>query len=363
MNVAKPNYVWYVYPELKHVSFSSIGDWHYQLLKKHFKVEPIDELAFPTIAPIGYPLVLLQPYFYVMGKVGKKVARKIDKYRGIIGVDVADSDRLSKYGVELTEYAKALIVPSNFSRNAYINSGVKTDVHVLPHGVTNEWIETPPQPPKLFTHLAKLKQEKGCKLLLSYQTHSPIRKGLDVLLCLYKLLLKERNDVLLAVKTASGVGYFPETIERVGGVLEHHMDGKVIIKWLNENEKMELYDLCDLYILASRGGAFEVPALEALTRNLPVIGARGGSWDDYLPDWALVPSKKSGQVLPDNPYHIGCGVEMLLDKAVDRACEILDNLEEYRAKVREYVTHVIKPNFTWDKIGERLKSIVEKYLS
>jgi len=362
MVVPKPNYVWYVYPELKHVSFSSIGEWHYQLLKKYFRVEPIDELAFPTIAPIGYPLVLMQPYFYVMGKVGKKIARKIDRYRGIIGVDVADSDHLSSFAVNLANYAKALIVPSNFSRNTYINSGVKVDVHVIPHGVEKEWIEAPPQSPQLFTHLAKLKQERGYKLLLSYQTHSPFRKGLDLLLRFYQTLIKEYNNVLLVVKTAQGVGYFPETVENVGGVLEHHMDGKVIIKWLNEREKMELFDLVDLYVLSSRGGAFEHPALEALTRGLPVIGAKGGAWEDYLPEWALIPSRKSEQVLPNNPVHDGCGVEMLLDKAVDRACEILNNLEEYKAKVREYVTHVIKPNFTWYKIGERLKAVVERYL-
>jgi len=362
MAVAKSNYVWVVYPELKHVSFSTIGEWHYHLLKRYFWVEPIDELAFPTIVPIGYPLVLMQPYFYVMGKVGTKIVRKLDKYRGIIGVDVADSDRLSDFAVNLAQHAKAIIVPSNFSKNTYVNSGVKVDVHVVPHGVTKEWIEAPPQPPRLFTHLAKLKQERGYKLLLSYQTHSPIRKGLDLLLMLYKLLLREYNDVLLVVKTASGVGYFPETVGNVGGVLEYHMNGKVLVKWLNEGEKRELFDLADLYILSSRGGAFEHPALEALTRGLPVMAGKGCSWDDFLPEWALVPSQKSGQVLPNNPIHVGGGIEMMLDKAADKALDILNNLEEYRAKAKEHVNTRIRQNFTWDIIGGRLKSVVEKYL-
>jgi len=174
--------------------------------------------------------------------------------------------------------------------------------------------------------------------------------------------MREYNDVLLVVKTAQGVGYFPETVEWKGEQLEYHMDGKVLVGWLNEREKMELMDVCDLYFLSSRGGAFEVPPLEALARGEIVLGAKNGAWEDWMPDWALTPSRRSGRVLPSNPIHDGSGVEVLIDKAVDKTLEIFNNMDEYRARVREHITHVIKQKFLWEKIGIQLKNVVQTYL-
>jgi len=354
--------IWYVHPMFKHVSFGVIGEKHYELLKQHFRIEPIDELAFPFIQIISHPLVLMQPYFYPMQKFEKKITRNLNKISGIIGVDVADSDHISKYAVRLTDHATAMIVPSNFSKHTYVNSGVKRPVHVISHGVDREWIEAPKQKPATFHHLARLKERRNLKLILCWILHSPIRKGLDLLLQYYQALMKEYNNVLLVVKTAQGVGYFPETIEIKDGQLEHHMDGKVLIGWLNEKEKMELFDLCDLYFLSSRGGAFEHPPLEALARGEIVLGAKGGAWEDYLPDWALIPSRKSGQVLPNNQIHDGCGVEVLIDKAVDKTIEIFNNMDEYKARVQEHIDTCVKQNFTWEKIGLQLKNVVQKYL-
>jgi len=362
MTFQKTSSIWYVFPMWKHVSFNVIAEKHYELLKQYFRVEPIDELAFPFIQIISHPLILMQPYFYPLQKFEKKITRNLPKIKGIVGIDVADSDHISKYAVKLANYATAMIVPSNFSKRSYVNSGVKADVHVVPHGVSREWIEAPKQKPATFHHLAKLKERRNLKLILAWILHSPIRKGLDILLQYYQALMKEYNNVLLVIKTAKGVGYFPETVEYKDGQLEHHMNGKVLIKWLNEKEKQELFDICDLYFLSSRGGAWEHPAMEALARGEIVLGAKGGAWEDYLPDWALLPSRKSGQVLPNNPIHDGCGVEILIDKAVDKTIEIFNNMDEYKARVQEHITRVIKPKFTWEKIGIQLKNVIQKYL-
>lgn len=354
--------IWYVHPMFKHVSFAVFGEKHYKLLRRYFRVEPVDELAFPFIGITSRPLVMMQPYFYPMQKFERKIARNLGRISGIIGVDVADSDHLSEYAVRLTEHATAMIVPSEFARRSYIRSEVRRPVHVVPHGVDEEWIDAPRQEPTTFHHLARLKERRKLKLILCWILHSPIRKGLDLLLQYYQQLMREYNDVLLVVKTAKGVGYFLETVEKVGGELEYYMDGKTIIGWLNEREKMELYDICDLYFLSSRGGAFEHPSLEALARGEIVLGAKGGAWEDFLPKWALIPSRRSGQVLPGNPIHDGCGVEVLIDKAVDKTLEIFDNMDEYRARVREHIETCIRRNFTWEVIGERLRDVVGRYL-
>ena len=81
-----------------------------------------------------------------------------------------------------------------------------------------------------------------------------------------------------------------------------------------------------------------------------------------MPKWGLVPSRRSGRVLLNNPIHDGCGVEMIIDKGVDRAVEILNNLEEYKAKTRDHIERVIKKQFTWEAVGEKLKNVIQKYL-
>jgi len=301
-------------------------------------------------------------FFYPFQKYGRKVSRNRDRIRALLGVDVADSDHLSGFAVSCANQADGHVVPSEFSKRTFVNSGVKTPVYVVPHGLDGRWFEEPKKKASTFYDLATLKERRNLKLILAWILHSPLRKGLDVLLEVYAKLLNNYNDLLLVVKTMRGVGYFLESIEHVGGVLEHHMDGKVFMGWLDEDQKMELYDICDMFILSSRGGAFEHSGLEAIARGLPILAAKGGSWEEYLPEWSLVASKRSYQVLPDNPIHDGCGVEMNVDRAVDKALEILENLDEYRARVRDHVHTRVKEQFTWEATGLRLKEVLLKYL-
>jgi hypothetical protein len=67
-------------------------------------------------------------------------------------------------------------------------------------------------------------------------------------------------------------------------------------------------------------------------------------------------------VLPDNPIHTGTGVEMDVEKAVDRLHTILDNMDDYKARVAEYVDTRIRNEFTWSRVGAILKEVVDKYL-
>jgi len=295
-------------------------------------------------------------------KYGRKISLNRDKIRGLLGIDVADSDHLSNFAVSCANEASGHIVPSEFARRVFVDSGVKRPVYVVPHGLDRRWFEAPKKEPSTFYELVKLKERRNLKLILAWILHSPLRKGLDILLQVYGKLLNTYNDVLLVMKTMKGVGYFLECVEKVGGVLEHHMDGKVFMGWLDEEQKMELYDICDIFILSSRGGAFEHSGLEALSRGLPTIGAEGGSWEDYLPKWSLIPSRRSGRVLPENPIHDGCGVEMEVDRAVGKCLEILENLDEYRAKVREHVDTHLERKFTWGDLGLKLREVILKHL-
>jgi len=346
----RPRYIFYVYPMWHRVSFTLIAEKHVEQLKRWYRVERIDELAFPHIMPMSRPIVFMHPFFYAMSRAARFIARKLHLYKAIIGVDVADSDHISSLAVSMTDYATAMIVPSSFSRQAYVRSGVKAPVYVVPHGLDREWYERPNIAPKYFGDLLRLKEKKGYKYLLYFLWHSPYRKGFDLVVEIYKRLKQERKDVKLVFKTKTADGREAAIMRGLGAI---HVYG-----WLTEEQKMALYDTCDIYILASRGGGFEMNGLEALARGLPVIAARGGSWEDYLPDWLLVDSKPTPWVLKDNPIHDGKGVEMRIDKAVDKLHDILENLDDYKARVREHVSK-IRHIYNWDNVGKLLRRVVE----
>jgi len=342
--------VWYVYPIWKKVSFSIVAKKHLQYLRRMMRVEEIDELTFPFTDVFSRPLVLMHPYFYPAEVFARHLAHRIPKLWGIIGLDVADSDMLSQHAVDLANRATAMIVPSRFSRNAYVRSGVRVDVHVLPHGVDPEFIDRPKSELPFPEILRDLKRRRNLKVLLAYIVHSPYRKGEDLLMEIYQRLRRERDDVILAIKDMHGI------ILDNGQKRERIFDG-----WLREHQQIGLYDSADLFLLTSRGGGFELPGLEALARGVPVIAAKGGSWEDYMPEWGLVPSRPSAPIFDGNTIHVGRGVEMILERAVDKALDILDNLDDYKAKAHEYAQTRIRQEFTWPWIAENLKRIIERY--
>ncbi|RLC73335.1 MAG: hypothetical protein DRI26_01050 [Chloroflexi bacterium] len=345
--------VWYVYPQWRKVSFSIIAEHHIAELQKYMRIYTVDELALPNIYPFSDPLIILHPLFYPMVKYARHIERIYNRIHGIIGVDVADSDRITNLAVSITNYCEAIIVPSKWSRDAYVNSGVTTPVYVIPHGLEKTYFEKPKEI-KAFQDLLKLKQERKLTYLLFFCWHSEYRKGLDLVLKVYDRIRQERKDIVLITKFMTKEGKPHRIIRRLGGI--------IIAGWLTEEQKLELYDLCDIYLGFSRGGGFELNFLEALARGEIVVAADRGAWTDYLPDFCLVKSHPCPYVLKDNPIHCGRGAEIDVEKAVDKVLEVTDNLEDYKARVREYVDKVIKKNYTWENIGQMLYNVIKKYI-
>jgi glycosyltransferase involved in cell wall biosynthesis len=351
----------YIYQTNKWVSFRFIAEQHIIQLRKYFHVEKVDEKALLVVMPIAQLaskcIFFLHPYFYPIETFEKKLLAKIGKPERLIGVDVADSNHITEHAVKLTEYAVAMVVPSNFSKKAYEGSGVKVPVYVVPHGVESYWIDSPPSKPDVFRELYNYKMKNNVKLMQLWVLHSDYRKGLDLAYKIFNMLIKERKDVALVVRRATNTCVIDTPIEN------DKPNPKTIISssFLTNERIKELMDVCDIFLLTSRGGGFEHPALQALSRGEITIGAKGGAWEDYLPNWALVQSNKSDIIFKGNPIHDGYGVEMEVDKAVTLLHTILNNLDDYKAKVRDYINTCVRERFTWDKIGFLLRDIVIRY--
>jgi len=340
------------------VSFTFVARHHVRELRKYYRLYEIDELAFHCRDVFSKPVCLIHPYFFVVQRHPQQFFNNLHKFKAIIGIDVADTDQLGRVAVQLANMATAFITHSTFAREVYVKSGVKIPVYVVPHGLDRKFFDAPKLPTDPYLRkLLDFKQKRNAIYVLFFLWHSGERKGADLVYKVLSEIQKTWSNVYLVCKCGSLAGHDVRLLQSLRGF--------VFSRWLDDHNLVALYDMCEIYTLLSRGGGFELNGLEALARGLVVLAGSKGSWVDYLPDFCLI--KKVHRVRfwsdtdPINSIHCGCGYEVDINEAVDKLHDVLNNLDDYRARVREYFEKV-KLNFTWESVGMKLKEVVDKYL-
>jgi len=192
--------------------------------------------------------------------------------------------------------------------------------------------------------------ERNGKVVVS--GNSPERKGWPEVQEFMVRLSRERKDVTLVLVTTT-----PASADQLS-----YSTFRCVNVWgfLNDNEKMYLYDLADLTLLFSRGGAFELCGLESIARGTPAIGHDKGAWVDYMPDFLRVKADKRVKVFEGNSIHVGYGYTVDVENALDLAHNILDNLNEYRARTKEYAVNVLRDVFNWRSVSRKLLEVVKE---
>jgi len=361
----------YCLPMWHTVSFSLVAKKHIEQLRRYTKVYEWDEMTIPDIYVVTPFALIIHPVFgavwrWIQQMSGiepnldaalDSLSGRLRKFEKVVGFEVADSDAVSELAVKLLAPVDEVCVPSEWSRRSFISSGCKKPVRVVPHGLDTEWYTTPPVNPseignQALQMLYRYKLDYNKKLLTFWLWHSPDRKGYPEVQQFYERLRKERNDVALVIKTQGPLNLDVQSASQLNIVN--------VWGWLDDREKMLLYDLSDITLLFSRGGAFEINGLESLARGVPIIAHRKGAWAEYSPPWCLVPEALKVKVFADNAVHVGYGYTVDVEKAVDLAHVMLDNLDEYKARTREYAQKVLAEKYTWERVGEQIWGIVSR---
>jgi glycosyltransferase involved in cell wall biosynthesis len=165
----------------------------------------------------------------------------------------------------------------------------------------------------------------------------------------YRRLAERRRDVMLVLKTMTPHSPAFQEVMRLGAVQVHG--------WLDELDKMALYDLADVTLVFSRGGGFELNCLESLARGVPCVAGHWGSWRDYLPPFLGVRAGERVRVLPDSAIHVGHGYRVDVEDAVAKIEDVLDSYDEYRARVEEWRRGALAREYSWDVIARALAGI------
>lgn len=359
--VRKVKGLYYIYPAFKKGSFSYIGRMHCRELSRYWKVFEVDESVLDGLAWFGKKKILLHPIFYVclgdrpgMERTRLKRLEKLERLRGRLGgFEVADSDMISDKAVEVANRFDLLIVPSQHVKETFVKSGVATPIEVLPHGVHDELLK-PTSDIRGWTALKifYLKVKKGAKVVLYFLPHSGFRKGADIAYEAMKRVQSKMPNAYLVVKKGEVADPYVGKLRKLKTV--------EVSGWLDWPELRDLYDVADCVIVPSRGGGFELNALEAVARGIPTVVPDAPPFAEMGDIFIKVPVRGKVKVFEDNPIHVGYGYEVDPEEYGRAILRVLQHEREYKER---YVNIAIKvrKEYNWRVIGLRLFNILKKY--
>lgn len=353
--------LFYVYPKYKNVSFSKIARSQIAELKRHIKVQEIDEEVLDNLLWLRPRDILLHPVLYVtigdrkeLFKDRQKRLQKILKVKGKLGgFETADSDKIGRVAVDSLNKLDFCFLPSNFALKVFKDSGTRIPLHVLPHGISSEYLNEK----KTVTHpdlikIKKIRQRNNATLVLFFLLHSEYRKGADIVYNAMEWLQKKDRSIYLVVKKGSGEGV---NLKKIRGLKTIE-----VASWLNEGELRQLYDVCDLLIVPSRGGGFELNALEGLARGLPTLVPNAGCFLDYAKYCVSMKIENHPVIFPDNPIHQGKGWEVTPDELADKINFVISGIEKHTEIAMENAKEVRK-EYSWSTVCKTLWKILKGY--
>ena len=353
----------YIYPLDSTHSFHIVAVNHIKYLKEKYlnngqHIE-IEETDWSELSNIDWPEkrnVLIHPFLYPFASAesfiqnSKNFARLLAMKNKIGGFDVADSDKISKSAADLINKIDLMMVPSNFVKDAYIKSGVTIPVEVLPHGISDEFLSEyiTDTDNKKILKLRKMKEKGNAILILYFLVHSPHRKGADLVMRVMKRIQKKFKNVYLVVK-GKNRSYFSE------------IRSICIDSWISDNDLVALYDTCDICLSPSRGGGFELNALEAISRGIPTLVPNGGCFLSLINYFIPVDiSDKVIQPLPGNPIHTGFGCQVSMDDFENKLTDVINRLDYWKEHFKDN-TKEIRDKYTWKNTAKILDEYLRNY--
>lgn len=311
--------------------------------------------------------ILLHPFLYPFA-TSFKLHETIKTFGNLLGMknkiggfDVSDSDKISSIAVLMINKLDLIMVPSSWCRDAFIGSGVRSEiVQVLPHGISNEFISVG-LGEGLETENNEIKMLREFKsggsggnrniLVLFFCVHSEWRKGADLAAEVMRRIQRKEvgKNVILVVKSDCNLNttYPGVRAVKVGG-------------WLDGNDLRRLYETCSICIAPSRGGGFEMNALEAVSRGIPTLVTNGGPFTDLMQYFIPINVGKMVQPLPGNPVHIGFGPEVDINDFEKKLEDAIINLDKYQEIFRTR-SKEIRENHSWIDVAKKLENTLRTY--
>ncbi len=228
----------------------------------------------------------------------------------------------------LVQDVRAIISVSELTRDRFVNwSHYGGPSFLLPNAVRTERYGVRPKRADLIARYGLA--GKRVLLTLGRIAGEERSKGFDEVLEVLPSLLHTDPDLIYLI---AGRGNDVARLEEKARVLG--VESRVVFTgFVSEDEKADLYNLADVYVMPSRGEGFGFVLLEAMACGVPVIGSRHDGGREALAQGAL------GQLVdPSNPAEIRAAI---LDALGNRTREIPAGISAFTYQAFEQRVHRI----------------------
>ncbi|MBI4698942.1 MAG: glycosyltransferase, partial [Nitrospirae bacterium] len=178
-------------------------------------------------------------------------------------------------------HSRGILSVSRFTRGEILRQlpdYAKENVYILPNTFDPARFRPKPKPQYLMDRW-KIKNDDKALLTIARLSKSEQYKGYD------KVILAMKDVIKKIPKTKYIIGGSGDDIERIKKLIKENAleDNVVLSGFIPEEEIVDYYNLCDIFVMPSKKEGFGIVFLEALACGKPVIaGNKDGSVDAVL---------------------------------------------------------------------------------
>lgn len=194
-------------------------------------------------------------------------------------------------GSDIRQFESAgniIVTPSNWSRDRLIDWGFQPGtVQVVAHGVSPAYFY--PLPAQTIQNQRSALGFRQDEVILLNIGAAIWNKGIDVLLKAFAMARQQRKDLRLVFKDQrstyglSGDTFVRATLAAAGMATDDVLNAITLIPSnLTMDQMNAIYAMADCYVSPYRAEGFNLPVLEAMACETPVIVTAGGATDDFI---------------------------------------------------------------------------------
>lgn len=267
------------------------------------------------------------------------------RYR--VGFTMLESDSLPPDWVYQSNQMDEIWVPTHFTREVFIQSGVRRPIYVIPLGFNPNYFH-----PQIHSY-------KPANTFVFLSVFEWIeRKAPEILVRAYVSEFKRSDDVVLLLKVFNHDPRFD--VQRHLHEIAHHPDAPRILVLLNqdisEHQMGSLYRSADCFVLPTRGEGWGMPILEAMACGLPVIATDWGAQREFFNEQLGYPIRVRGLVpaVARSPYYAG---SRWAEADIDHLRYLMRYVYEHQAEAREKGLRAaaeVHQRWTWERAVDRM---------
>jgi glycosyltransferase involved in cell wall biosynthesis len=278
---------------------------------------------------LGYPTLFAKFYeekYGVLAKMGPRVA-----------VTMFESTKLLNGWATGLNRCNAVVVPSSFLKPVFRRNGVKAPIHVLPLGVSQEFLAPKlrtlsPDKPLTFLAIA----DRGARKAWDKALFSFVEAFGDDMR--YKLILKSRGKQFDLANP---------NVERIG-------------RDMSNAELAELYRASDVMIFPSCGEGFGLPPREFAATGGIALATNWGGTADALQEWGISLPAKMGTAWRDKREwygKLGQWAEVDQDMLVLKLRLIANYFEVFAKQSFENAASFVAKEYQWSRFTDGVEAI------